>query len=172
MGNRVSTSSGESATTVDSATWKSVSVQLCKRSGEDLVTVEMLRSDKWINQTDAKVGGQVNLDLEEMGVSGWATITDIQPCPKLEDGPGRVVLATIASTATNVIELVLTGHGVRGPPLRPTATHPIFSETAQKWVRAGELNVGDRVRTDGGAAEIAEIRRFSGAHRVFNLRTQ
>jgi hypothetical protein len=56
--------------------------------------------------------------------------------------------------------------------LRPTATHPIYSETAGKWVKAGDLRPGDHVRTDIGTAEVTEIRPYPGQHQVFNLEVE
>jgi hypothetical protein len=116
-------------------------------SGKPAV-LQVLRSPEWLQQVEARVGAQVRLDLNEIGLHGWATITSIKPCPPLAEGNGRVVLATMETTANNVLEIVLKGHETRGPPggkeeigrkkeenasiLRPTATHPIFSETAQK----------------------------------------
>jgi hypothetical protein len=57
-------------------------------------------------------------------------------------------------------------------PLEPTATHPLFSEDRQAWVRAGELREGERLRTLHGAAEIVSIARKPGVHRVYNLEVQ
>jgi hypothetical protein len=119
---------------------------------------------------------------------GWDKITEIQPCPTQAEGPGRVVLATMETTADRVLEIVLAPNSVRGPPegkeeirgkkeetgsiLRPTATHPIFSETAGNWVSAGELRKGHLVRTAEGNAEIIEIRGYPGQHQVFNLEVE
>jgi hypothetical protein len=176
-------------TAVDPSTWKALRVEMHQNSFPDRpAIVHLLRSPEWMQHTQAHVGGQISLSLEEIGLHGWAKITDIQPCPTLAEGPGRVVLATMETTADRVLEIVLAPNSFRGPPegreeirgkkeetgsiLRPTATHPIFSETAGKWVSAGELRKGDMVRTAEGNAEIAEIRGYPGQHQVFNLEVE
>jgi hypothetical protein len=35
------------------------------------------------------------VDFEELNARGWAEVIEEHPCPKIAEGPGRVVTATI-----------------------------------------------------------------------------
>lgn len=71
---------------------------------------ELIRSLQCIEWMGAEPGQTIEVDLEEFGVDGAATVLDVKPCPLLEDGPyeGRMPFASIA--------LFL---GLNSPTLRP-----------------------------------------------------
>jgi len=80
-----------------------------------------------------------------------------------------VVLATVTSLGRELLDLGIEGEAA---PLRLTAGHRLFSETRGDWVPAGELAVGDEVRTAAGPRRVASVLPLSGAHRVYNLEVQ
>ncbi|UUO07555.1 hypothetical protein M4951_04415 [Blastopirellula sp. J2-11] len=93
---------------VDPATWRRVTIVGTREmaSGkEDRIVVQTIVPPTWLEFFDAHVGAVVPypLDLVEMGIPEEleGEITDIAPCPKILDGPGRVVL-TIRSKGTGV----------------------------------------------------------------------
>src|SRR5262249_44432513 len=50
-----------------------------------------------------------------------------------------------------------------------TALHPLWSIDRNDWVRAGELEVGERLRTETGSVIIAAIEHLDGGRPVFNV---
>lgn len=65
----------------------------------DDVNVRTLQPPEWLEAFDARVGAEVPLplDLVEMGLPAdlTAKVLSIEPCPPIDDGPGRVVLTTV-----------------------------------------------------------------------------
>jgi hypothetical protein len=68
-----------------------------------------------------------------------------------------------------VLELRLSS----GEVLEPTPPHRFYSETRQDWVAAGELRIGECLRTASGLAVSVESIGFkAGEHRVYNLEVE
>jgi hypothetical protein len=60
-----------------------------------------------------------------------------------------------------------------GEILEPTPPHRFYSETRQDWVAAGELRVGECLRTASGQAVTLEsVSLKAGEHRVYNLEVE
>ena len=68
-----------------------------------------------------------------------------------------------------MVELHLEGEDA---PLCATAGHKLFSEDRQAWVSAGELKVGERLRTRSGPRQVLAIKLLPGGRRVYNLEVQ
>jgi len=51
----------------------------------------MLRPAWWLAERKVVVGGKVDIEVPECGISGLADVLDIQPCPAIDSGPGRTV---------------------------------------------------------------------------------
>jgi len=145
-------------TAVDPATWRLVTLKLPNPDGSgDIIDIRCLRSPEWLTETGAEPGGWILFGLPEIGVVGPAYVVTVEPCPPVEAGPGRVVLATV--THCNSFVLRPWGAGLDEPP-EPTAEHPLYSEDRQAWVPAGELRVGELLRTAAGpAAHAGTVRR-------------
>lgn len=172
VGDRVTTpdSIKEKEGEPDSADLRKLTLSMLHRDGTlGAFDIELLRSDEWIESTGAKVGATIELWLPELGVEGPAVVLDIDNCPTIKHGSGRLVLATIASNSDNVLTLHFEG---LAQPLESTATHPLFSEDRGTWVSAGDLRVGERLHTLQGAIKVVSIARKPGVHRVFNLEVQ
>ncbi len=101
-----------------------------------------------------------------MGLEGPAYVTAVGACPEIETGPGRVVLTTVTHLNAHVLHIYLAG---QDEPLRPTDTHPLYSEDRQGWIPAGELTVGEHLRTLAGPQAIVRIERDPRVRRVYNL---
>jgi hypothetical protein len=129
----------------------------------------MLRSDDWIRERNAQVGGKLFLDMPEMGVKGLADVLSIDPCPEIEPGPGRVIMSTFAHTSGTVYDLRLEGED---EPIGVTATHLIWAPDRNRWVPAAELRVGEGVETRGGFARVQSITRRSDTAPVYNIEVE
>jgi hypothetical protein len=104
-----------------------------------------------------------------MGLKGLARAMSIRLSPKIKPGAGRVVLMTVTHMDQGVMEIEFAG---LKKALEPTASHPLFSEDRNDWVPAGQLRVGERIRTKTGTARIEAIRWKKGEHRVYNIEVE
>jgi hypothetical protein len=167
VGDRVVAGNPEGAAdepSVDSTS--TVKLELTLAKPDDIVDVVLLRPRAWADTVGARVGGTVNLDLPELGASGPAMVTAVGPCPPIKDGDGRVVTGTFHHRSVRVLELVLEG---QSEAIGVTASHPFWSEDQVRFVPAGELREGERLRTMQGQARVASLRLRAGEHPVYNL---
>jgi hypothetical protein len=65
------------------------------------------------------------VDFEELNARGWAEVIEEHPCPKIAEGPGRVVTATITHANDDVRTLTMSS----GETLQVTGNHRMFSAT-------------------------------------------
>jgi len=157
-------------TEVDPATWRKITLRMPNPDGsDDTIDLELLRSTEWIEDVGAESGKWIDFGLPEMGLFGKAQVVAIDECPAIEDGPGRVVLATVTHFNVEVLELKFEGLEKH---VEPTARHRFFSEDRQSWIPAGELRAGELIRTRTGTARIESIHTKPGIHRVYNLEVE
>ncbi len=104
-----------------------------------------------------------------MGIDGLADVLAIEPCPEIEAGRGRVITGTFTTARCSVLELRLSN----GEVLEPTRPHRFYSDTRQDWVAAGELRVGECLRTASGQAVTVEsVGLKAGEYQVYNLEVE
>ena len=159
----------QAASDIDPGTWRAVRLSMIQGGVE--YDLAFLRPVSWIEATGAEVGGSIHMELHEMGLDGQAKVIGIDACPQIEtdDGTGRnVVTGTMAHPGANILYLDITG---LDEPLGVTDTHPIWSETRQDFVVAGQLEVGEQFRTlTGDSATLTKIHPHRGPPQlVFNL---
>ncbi len=159
----------QSPSEIDPATWRAVRLNMIQSGVE--YDLAFLRPLSWLKSTGAVVGGSIPMELHEMGLNGPARVVGIDPCPTIEpdDGTGRnVVTGTMAHPGANIVYLDIIG---LEEPLGVTDTHPIWSETRQDFVVAGQLEIGEQFRTvTGQSATLTKIHPHRGPpEMVFNL---
>jgi hypothetical protein len=192
VGDRVLTGTGESRTEIVSAQWRKISVATPNpEQPADTLWIDMLRSTQWVSTASCRVGGQVWIELDEIGYRGWAKVRAVEPCPEIRAGEGRVVTATLNHYNSHVYELKLQHLGSKNEDggissngeqsqilnqksslLNPTDRHPIFSETRQDWVPALDLKPGEMLRTANGSVRLESVDKVPGTHRVYNLEVE
>lgn len=150
---------------IDPSSWRKLTFRLLKTDGE-LMDVVLLRPLKWIEEAGAKVGATIPLNLEEIGVSGPATVDRIEPCPSIRPGTGRPITGTFSHELSNVIELRVKG---ADEPLRVTTSHKMYSASRKDFVPAGELKEGEELLDRNGLVQIASVAPYPGKYRVYNL---
>ena len=152
------------------ATWRRVSLTMPNPEAPGTsYDIEVLRPLDWLAMTGAEEGGTITFSLPELNLFGEADVVAIEPCPEIEPGLGRVVLATVTHRNETVHEIRF-DDGVGA--LYPTARHRLYSLDRDDWVRTDQLVEGETLRTAHGSAAIASIRRYPGSHRVYNLEVQ
>lgn len=154
---------------INPETWRNIHLSLDKPDGSQL-RMTLLRPLDWLYDRQAIVGRDIDVNLQELGVAGSATILTIEPCPPIEGGSGRVVTGTFQHTAANVIDLHVSGEM---KPIGTTSNHPIWSEDRQKFVPAGGLRPGELLRTaTRKTLFVTKIVPRIGTETVFNLEVE
>ena len=117
----------------------------------------------------ATVGCFVELNLPELGVTGVALVRQLRPAPHISPGSGSVVTATFQHSGGNVIDLII-GNDREHETVGTTDNHPFWSEDQQRYVPAGTLLPGERVRTYLGETQhIVAVKPRPGPEEVYNL---
>ncbi len=132
---------------------------------EDTIDIALLRPGAWVDALGAKPGSWVPLTLAELGVDGFARVRAIERAPPVRDGPGHVVLMTIAHENRSILRMRLRE---TGEVIEPTALHPLYSVDREGWTKAGQLRIGERVRAEGGPLTIEELS-WRAPGQVFNF---
>jgi hypothetical protein len=151
---------------IDPETWRNVVLQMTKEAG-GVLDVVLLRPLDWVTTHNADIGGTIKLDLAEFGAVGPVQVLSIDPCPSIEEGPGRIVTATFAHSSADILEVSVQG---LGEPIGTTASHPFWSEDRQAFVAAGELDLGEQLLlTDGKRSAVTSVVRRSTKEPVYNI---
>ena len=151
---------------VDPTTWKHLFVEGTKADGSRW-DADLLMPPEWLEQQQARVGGEVNVTVPECGIDGNARVVSLRPCPDIPDLDGRVVTAVFRHHSAQVLDLHIEG---LAEPIGVTANHPFWSEDRGEFVKAGELCVGERLREfDGELRQVVGVTLRLGFHTVHNL---
>jgi len=151
---------------IDPAHWRNVRLRMAKADGGQL-DIQLLRPVEWLALVDADSGGEIYLDMEEMGAAGMAQVLAIDLCPPVEDGSGRVVTGTFAHTSGDILDIAVEG---LDDPIGTTASHPFWSEDRQDFIPAGQLHTRENLRTaDGRTLLLTSITPRDGPEAVYNL---
>jgi len=172
VGQRVSTSdrTDDDHTAVTPDGWRLVTLRMPNPDGsDDVLDIECVRPLGWIEQLGAVAGAEIFFALEEMGLSGPAIVRSIEPCVTIEPGPGRVVLTTVNHLNGWVLSLRLEG---LAEPLQVTKRHKLFSVDRGDWIRAGDLEPGEYLKTKHGPNKIVSIESLPGVHQVYNIEVE
>jgi RHS repeat-associated protein len=171
VGDRVLTSDRDAATTeIDPAMWRKITLRMSNpEHSSDVLDLELLRSESWMRTAGCVDGARIWFELDEMGLAGWADVTAIAPCPVIQAGPGRVVLATVTHFNSFVMEVRLADGA---EVLRPTDRHRLFSVTRGDWVPSSQINGGEELATDTGVVCVESVLAMPGTHRVYNIEVE
>jgi hypothetical protein len=155
----------------DPSTWKAVRLEMTKPSGR-LLQIELLRPIAWFEENQATVGATIEVELEEMGAVGPATITEIGPCPAIAPGNGAIVTGKFVHEADEQSSLMRLKLAGQSETIGVTANHLYWSEDRTAFVPAGELRGGVAVNISGGTAYVASVEPDPGVKGyLYNLET-
>jgi len=171
VGDRVLTNDQNAENTeVDPATWRKITLRMPNpEHSSDIIDLQLLRSEEWMQEVSCSEGARIWFNLDEMGLHGWADVVAVEPCPLIQSGPGRVVLATVTHFNSFVIEVRLAGVA---EVLQPTDRHRLFSVTRNDWVPAAQLTIGEELATKAGIIRVEAITPKLGTHRVYNIEVE
>jgi hypothetical protein len=159
-------SAADSLEEIDPQHWRLVEMVMPPRDGRGEIGVTLLRPLEWIDGSGAGRDRFIRLAMPELGAIGPARVAAIRPCPPIAVGTGQVVIGTFAHQDADVLDLRVNG---LDEPLGVTAIHPIFSVDRSAFIPAGELRIGERLKTPGGTTILSSLLPRLGKHRVYNL---
>ncbi len=159
---------GPVATTdIDPADYVVVTLEMPNPDGSaDVIDLECLCSRDWVIAHGVERGAWIPFEISELDLRGPAFVVSVEPCPPLQAGRGHLVVTTLTHLNSAVLRIGLVG---QESPFEPTSEHRLFSEDRSDWVPAGELRVGERLRTLQGPLAIERIEHKPGTHRVYNV---
>ena len=109
--------------------------------------------------------------MPEMGVNGPAKVLAIMPTQadsrKNIDPRYKPITGKFVHDNAEVIHLYFTHQETE--PLGVTPNHLLWSVTHDGWMHAGDLKVGDTVKTKNGTEKLIKKEKKPGRHRVYNL---
>lgn len=164
-------------TAVDRRTWKLVTLHASQptRSKEnDEYTIKTLVPPEWFEAHKARIGSVVPLplDLEDMGFDEdlRAKVVGIDPCPVIQNGPGRVVITTVKHFSRNVQELTATTPDRQTETIKQDSSYRFQSVDRADWVRIRDLKKGEKVRWLGDVVlTVVSVRSLPKAEDVYDL---
>lgn len=116
------------------------------------------------------VGRTVYISVPECGIDGHAQVLAVEDCPNLKPRPGpdyQLVTATFKHHNAQILDLRIEG---TAESIGTTPNHPFWSEDKQQFVRADELQPGERLRgADGTFPRVVSATSRPGTHDVYNL---
>lgn len=146
--------------------WRKITLYIEKPDG-DRIDIELLRPVSWIEASGAASGETIYLDLAELGADGLAEVRSITPSPPIRPGDGAVVTGRFRHHSGAVLDLTVTDEH---EPIGTTDAHPFWSEDRHDFVPAGDLRIGEQLRTaSGSVAQITSITRRGPPEPVYNL---
>lgn len=120
------------------------------------------------------IGLSIKMDLPELGLTGNAVLTNIEPAPAIKPGAGRVVTATFHHSSGDVIDLTVGNKKSNSntETIGTTSNHPFWSVDRQTYIQAGDLKNGETLKSfkDSGDQKvvISQLPR-PGPTPVYNL---
>ena len=162
------------ATAVHRKKWREITIIAAGASNTSDWQITVLEPESWIKSHDLADGNAVAVDdfvdLAEMGAPTnlVGTVESITRCPKIQSGPGRVVLATVSHLNDFVFHLTLTNSDGDSSTIGVTGYHKIYTED-RGWVDADDLYNGELVRGAHGDLTVTGLSTDPGMYRVYNL---
>lgn len=155
-------------------TWKIIDIALTEANGKTN-NVSLLRPNWWIRNIGAdRLGNRFYLKIPEVA-EGDAIVKAIrvnQLDTRLWDEQRngdyvyRPITATFQHDSNNVFNLYFANDE---KPLGVTPEHPIYSMDKNKFVHAGDLTIGEKVKTYQGISTLVKKEKLEGTHKVYNV---
>lgn len=146
--------------------WRLVSVRMEQQPGK-FVLGQLLRPTSWISQNNVLLGAVIQLEIPEMHVAGDAEVLSIADCPPIRRGAGSVVTGTFRHVSDEVISVFVEGEA---EPIGATSQHPFWSRDRDAFIPAGELRIGEELKTAlGTSTRVTSIEIRAGPETVYGL---
>jgi hypothetical protein len=139
------------------ATWKRFSLTALDDEGA-MVEAEFIRPIWWMEENGIAAGAMMPLAIEELGLSGFATIRTVEDCGPIARGDGSVVTGRFTTSRVNVIvRLTVAGPDGTVEVLEGTTVHPTWSVDRNDWIQLSELQEGERLQAADGIVTVVSV---------------
>lgn len=171
IGTRVATSPADPGaeipgTMIDPDSWRLIRLE-AEDAERGTIHINLLRPARWVAAIGAGVDGSIYVSVPEIGIQGLTTVSSIEPCPESIEGPAAgIVTGTFATERAHTVNVYLEAID---DPIGATREHPLYSIDRNRWVGAGSLRPGERVRTDEGDVRVEGVKLRADAEIVYNL---
>lgn len=133
------------------------------------IQVTMLQEKEWVYSRQLHLGSKFNFQVEELQVSGPAIVEGLNFKPKIEDGPGRLVLAKVESISQELIDLSFEG---TTDLISVTPNHLFYHPVRELWIPANAVVKGTQLATKSGVATVKSVKSYKTTSKVFTLKVQ
>ncbi|MBP5622143.1 MAG: hypothetical protein J6X44_09030 [Thermoguttaceae bacterium] len=140
-----------------------------KIDGKVVDEVDLLTDSLLLGELDSRDNYALDvwLELPEMGVVSWATLTNVDEKVDVHEGAGNVVTGTFAHIADDAVDLVVED---QAESIGCTDNHPFWSVDRQVFIPAGELIEGERLLLyNGETKRVVQKLPRPGPQVVYNL---
>ncbi|MEU6964998.1 RHS repeat-associated core domain-containing protein [Streptomyces chrestomyceticus] len=116
--------------------------------------------------TEVLLSDGTRKNIEDVEVGDEVSVAD----PETGETASRPVVGVISTEGDkNFTSIEVTSSGLKNSIIA-TDTHPFWSETDRRWIRAGDLQAGTQLRTpQGHSAQVTAVRRFQQQQRTHDL---
>lgn len=155
-------------------TWQWVSLELFdSRNKKSVLTLR--RPTWWLRQNHAeKIGDKVWIDIDEFGIEGLATITQLYPSQLdtrfwNDHRQGDYVCQPITGKFEHFSDSVYKLYLETGNEISVTGNHPLWSYDREEWVEVSELRIGENITCRYGKTTLIKATKLEGTHKVYNI---
>jgi hypothetical protein len=150
-------------------TWKRFSLTALDDVGA-IVEAEFIRPDWWIEENGITIGALIPFAMEELGLSGFATIQCIDDCTPIASGDGSVVTGRFTTNRVDIIvRITIAGPDGTKEILEGTTVHPIWSLDRNDWIPLNELLEGECLQAADGIATVLSVAIVNTNVPVYNI---
>ncbi|MCB1041294.1 MAG: hypothetical protein KDC35_00025, partial [Acidobacteria bacterium] len=168
VGDRVmSQSSKDAPLEIDPDSWRKVTLWMPSNEPINrIIEIHMIRPLSWLHAQDIELGKPIFVVLDELGIQADALVMAVEPCPTVQDGPGRIVLTTFTTQTNDLLELRLED---AIEPVYLTDEHLLYSDDREDWISADQLRPGECIQTENASVCVAGVEWRVGQFTIHNL---
>lgn len=142
---------------------------------DDSTIISLRRPVWWLKDLGVKeVGSCIYLNLPEMNIVGYTTVTNIRPSyidtrvwpsnkSEIKEYP---ITGKFVHKSRNVYELKFE---TTGKVIQVTGSHPFWSVTRNQWIAAQNLECSEFIKCSKGMVRLSGKKKVEGLFKVYNL---
>lgn len=147
-------------------TWRTLTAEMDNPDDPaNPIRFSMIQSLALLTALGAMPGSAIPTTLGEISTSGEARVLSITAAPRIEEGPGCIVMGRFMHVNHHVVRVSL----ANGTSLEVTENHPLYGVERASFVPTRDLAPGEHLRTPSGDVAVVALESIGGPYRVYNL---
>jgi len=123
-----------------------------------VVDAEFIRPRWWMNRFGIQAGASIPMVMEELGLSGHATIVSVDDCSPIATGEGNVVTGRFTTRRVDAVaRLEILGPYGEEETIEGTTIHPVWSIDRNDWTPLADLRPGERLQGKEGVIQVLSV---------------